>query len=120
MVHASCHCGAIALEIDVAPQDVTECNCSICRRYGVLWAYYSPSQVQFTKYPETDIYMWDDKAIQFHRCRVCGCISHWSAVDPSTRPCGQTSPRYGCIRARRIPRSWWRAYHIGWRCDAAP
>jgi FkbM family methyltransferase len=37
-----------------------------------------------------------------------------------SRPCGQTSPRYGCIRARRIPRSWWRAYHIGWRCDAAP
>src|ERR1700733_13427113 len=26
------------------------------------------------------------------------------------RPCGQTSPRCGCIRARRIPRSWWRAY----------
>ena len=37
-----------------------------------------------------------------------------------TRPCGQTSPRCGCIRARRIPRSWWRACHIGWRCGAAP
>ncbi len=38
----------------------------------------------------------------------------------TTRPCGQTSPRYGCIRARRIPRSWWRACHIGWRRAAAP
>ena len=37
-----------------------------------------------------------------------------------TRPCGQTSPRCGCIRARRIPRSWWRACHTGWRCAAAP
>ncbi len=41
-------------------------------------------------------------------------------VDMVTRPCGQTSPRCGCIRARRIPRSWWRACHIGWRCGAAP
>jgi len=81
MIYASCHCGAVELEIDVAPQDITDCNCSICRRYGVLWAYYSPSQVHFTKPPVTDIYMWDDKAIQFHRCRVCGCVSHWSAVD---------------------------------------
>jgi hypothetical protein len=36
------------------------------------------------------------------------------------RACGQTLPRYGGIRARRIPRSWWRACHIGWRCVAAP
>jgi hypothetical protein len=88
MIHASCHCGAVELEIDVAPQDVTECNCSICRRYGVLWAYYSPSQVHFTKSPATDIYMWGDKATQFHRCLVCGCISHWSAVNPSTNRMG--------------------------------
>jgi hypothetical protein len=27
--------------------------------------------------------MWDDRAIVFHRCRVCGCVSHWSAVDAS-------------------------------------
>lgn len=36
------------------------------------------------------------------------------------RPCGQTSPRCGCIQARRTPRSWWRACHIEWRCGAAP
>jgi hypothetical protein len=71
------------MDLDVAPPDVTECNCSICRRYGVLWAYYAPGQVRFTKPPATDIYMWDDKAIRFHRCRVCGCVSHWSAVDAS-------------------------------------
>ena len=44
MVESSCHCGAITLRIDTAPETVTDCNCSICRRYGVLWAYYRPSQ----------------------------------------------------------------------------
>src|SRR5687768_7307944 len=46
-IEASCHCGTIRLAIDGAPEEVTECNCSICRRYGVLWAYYSPKQVRF-------------------------------------------------------------------------
>ena len=49
------------------------------------------------------------------------CRSLMIRVQPrGTRPCGQTSPRCGCMRARQIPRSWWRACHIGWRCGAAP
>jgi hypothetical protein len=29
----------------------------------------------------TDIYMWDDRSIEFHRCKVCGCVTHWAPVD---------------------------------------
>jgi hypothetical protein len=82
MIRGSCHCGAVAFEVAVAPQEVTDCNCSICRRYGVLWAYYSPAQVHFQQPPATDVYMWDDKSIRFHRCRICGCMTHWWAVAP--------------------------------------
>jgi hypothetical protein len=84
MIEASCHCGAVRLVCEVAPAEVTDCNCSICRRYGVLWAYYSPGLV--TLHPPdavTDVYMWDDRSIRFHRCRTCGCLTHWSAVDAS-------------------------------------
>ena len=82
MVEASCHCGSVSLEIDFAPTEVTECNCSICRRYGVLWAYYPPDRVRVsTPDPPTDVYMWDDRSIGFHRCRTCGCVSHWAPVD---------------------------------------
>ena len=38
MIEASCHCGAVRLEIDSPPDEVTDCHCSICRRYGALWA----------------------------------------------------------------------------------
>ena len=34
-VSATCHCGSVRLEIDTPPSEVTECNCSICQRYGV-------------------------------------------------------------------------------------
>jgi hypothetical protein len=81
MIKASCHCGAITLEIDVPPKEVTECNCSICRRYGVLWAYYALAQVRIPSAAPTQVYLWDDRAIEFHRCQTCGCISHWSPVD---------------------------------------
>ena len=83
MICASCHCGAVRLEIDAAPAEITECNCSICRRYGVLWAYYPPGQVRLVPADAaTDIYMWDDRSVVFHRCPSCGCISHWAAADP--------------------------------------
>jgi len=46
MIEASCHCGAVRIEVPSAPETVTSCNCSICRRYGVLWAYYQPQSVR--------------------------------------------------------------------------
>ena len=93
-VEASCHCGAVRVDIP-APEAVTDCNCSICRRYGVLWAYYSPTQVRFTARGPTDIYMWDDRSLEFHRCKTCGCVTHWSAVDPARDKMG--------INARLLP-----------------
>jgi hypothetical protein len=82
MIEASCHCGSVRLEVDAPPSEVTECSCSICRRYGVLWAYYKPDKVRvFPADPATNIYMWNDRMIEFHRCRMCGCVSHWTPVD---------------------------------------
>jgi hypothetical protein len=96
MVEASCHCGAVRLTCDAAPAEMTDCNCSICRRYGVLWAYYSPRAVQLQPGGATDIYMWDDRTVEFHRCQTCGCVTHWSAVD-------KTIDRMG-VNARLMPR----------------
>lgn len=81
-IDASCHCGAVHLAIDTQPETLTECNCSICRRYGVLWAYYSPKQVRIVAAEDaTDIYLWGDRSIEFHRCKKCGCVTHWAPVD---------------------------------------
>jgi hypothetical protein len=85
MIESSCHCGAVKLEIPAAPETVTDCNCSICRRYGTLWAYYSPKHVRIVaREGATDVYVWGDKSIEFHRCHSCGCVTHWAAVEKST------------------------------------
>lgn len=62
MIESSCHCGAVHLRVEADPPEaVTDCNCSICRRYGVLWAYYSPRQVRIDP-PQgaTETYIWGD------------------------------------------------------------
>jgi len=79
VLQSSCHCGAVRLAIPRAPSEVTDCNCTICRRYGVLWAYFSPGEVQITG--ATDVYLRGEKSIEFHRCKACGCVTHWAPVD---------------------------------------
>lgn len=82
MIEASCHCGDVRIEVPSAPAWVTECCCSICRRIGGLWAYYSPREVRvITTSGSTASYIWGDKMIERHWCTVCGCTTHWLAID---------------------------------------
>jgi hypothetical protein len=39
MIQGSCHWGAVRWRFDGVPEGATVCNCTVCRRYGVLWAY---------------------------------------------------------------------------------
>ena len=78
MLTATCHCGAVRVEVPRRPRTVTDCNCSICRRYGVLWAYYKPTSVRVVaSRGATAGYAWGRKSIRFVRCRTCGCITHY-------------------------------------------
>lgn len=88
MIIASCHCGVARLVLADAPAEITECNCSICRRYGALWAYYEPGQVEGPAPGTTGTYLWDDRSIAFYRCRFCGCVTHWSPTDPARKRMG--------------------------------
>ena len=86
MIEATCHCGAVRLEIERPPASVTECTCSICRRLGVRWAYYHPDQVKVVCEPDaTAAYLWNERCIAFHHCRVCGCTTHYDGVGGEPR-----------------------------------
>lgn len=83
MISATCHCGAIRIEIPSRPLEVTNCNCSICRRLGSLWAYYDVGTVKVDGHPEhTDEYIQGDKTLRVVRCKTCGCTTHWEPLDP--------------------------------------
>ena len=82
MLTASCHCGAVNLEIAEKPQSLTECTCSICHRLGVQWAYYTRQQVKVLGSADArTAYLWGDKGIEFYHCKNCGCTTHYESVE---------------------------------------
>ena len=105
MIEASCHCGAVCITCADAPNEVTDCNCTLCRRYGALWAYYSPSKVRV--YPAdgaTDVYMRGQREKEFHRCKTCGGVTHWRAIDRSLDRMGVNARLMdpGVVKAARL------------------
>jgi hypothetical protein len=78
MLSASCHCGAVEIGVPHRPRRLTSCNCSICRRYGALWAYFPAAEVHLrSARGALDRYAWGDRTIDFVRCATCGCIMCW-------------------------------------------
>jgi len=78
MLSATCHCGSVRIHVWRAPRTVTRCNCSICRRYGALWAYYPASWIQIeARKGGLASYSWRRKVRAYIRCKRCGCITHY-------------------------------------------
>src|SRR5579859_549976 len=80
----ACHCGAVRFELAEAPAWVLDCNCTICRRLGGLWAYPRLGTAKIVSAPDPDAtegYLWGDRMLAFQHCRTCGCVTHTTAVD---------------------------------------
>ena len=81
MLRGTCHCGAVTVELPSAPEKATDCNCSICRRYGGLWGYYDRSEVKvIARKGALAHYTWGDKYLRNFRCAKCGCVTHWLPI----------------------------------------
>lgn len=86
---ATCHCGRATLQLAHPPAEITLCNCSLCTATGVLWAYYDVDDVLSLPDPSlTDTYAWNGRHVDFHRCRHCGCVTHWMPRDAARRQRG--------------------------------
>lgn len=81
---ASCHCGDVKIRLVRKPGRLTECNCSVCRRYGAQWAYGTAKTMQLDARPGSlRFYSWGDKCIEFYHCQRCGCLTHYESTDKS-------------------------------------
>jgi hypothetical protein len=83
LIRGSCHCGAVKFRIAEHRQFLTDCNCSVCRRYGGLWLHADRSEVELDYDVDATLaYEWGDKMLAFHSCRTCGCTTHWLSTRP--------------------------------------
>ncbi len=77
----TCHCGSVAFEVS-RPAFMVACNCSICRRYTALWVHAPPASARIVEGEgQTDTYIWGDEQIEFHSCKSCRAVTHWTGVD---------------------------------------
>lgn len=82
MIEGSCHCGLVHWAFNGLPESATACNCSVCRRYGTLWAYdFEGERIRVSG--ETRTYVREDSGeIGFHFCPHCGCVAYWRGLKP--------------------------------------
>lgn len=79
MLEGSCHCGAVCWTFQGVPDGATACNCTVCRRYGVLWAYDYEDEGISVSGPST-AYERGNGTIAFHFCPRCGCMAYWRST----------------------------------------
>jgi hypothetical protein len=84
MLTGTCHCGAAHWTFDGMPESVTACNCTLCRRYGVLWIYdFEGERIRLAGPSQS--YMRNDRTapvLEIRFCGTCGCVLAWRGLSP--------------------------------------
>ena len=76
---ASCHCGAVELELELPDGivDPRRCDCSICRRKGAVVASVPLSGIHVIKGAEyLTLYQFNTHAAKHYFCSRCGIYTH--------------------------------------------
>ncbi len=94
MIEGGCHCGSVHWTLADVPETATSCNCTLCRRWGALWAYGFKDE-EITISGPTNFYLRDPKTIEFHFCANCGCVAYWCTPEP-----GADGRRYLAVNLR--------------------
>lgn len=82
VLEGACHCGDARWTLRGDPGPATACNCTLCRRYGALWAYdYEGERISIAG-PST-AYTRVGKAnptLEIRFCQKCGCVICWRGL----------------------------------------
>jgi len=82
MLTGTCHCGACHWTLEGDPGPVTACNCTLCRRYGALWAYdYENERIRVFG-PTSSFVRRDepDPSLEILFCPTCAGVLCWRGL----------------------------------------
>jgi hypothetical protein len=82
-----CHCGRVRYEVDADLSRVISCNCSICRKHGLLLAFVPAERFALRSGEEalTD-YQFNKRKVHHLFCRQCGIESFGKGNMPDGTP----------------------------------
>jgi len=75
----SCHCGAVEFEVQLEGEfdDVSHCDCSLCKRRAAFVATAPLDRFKVTKGSEKlALYQWNTKTAKHYFCKICGIYTH--------------------------------------------
>lgn len=73
-----CHCGRIAFEVAGAPDEISECNCSICTKKGYLHWIVPRGRFRLLSAPENlSTYSFNTGVAKHHFCPECGVAAFY-------------------------------------------
>lgn len=76
---ASCHCGAVRLEVDLPDglPPVERCNCTFCARRGAAVIGVPLEALRVVQGAKNlTLYTWNTGVAQHYFCRTCGIYTH--------------------------------------------
>lgn len=98
MLEGACLCGKVSWRFDAQPETATACNCTACRRYGVLWIYGHEGEDVHVTGETTAFKRRQDSGMTFNFCPGCGCITHWRSLVT-----GADGRRRSAVNLRLVP-----------------
>lgn len=84
----SCHCGRVTFTVEAEPpKQAISCNCSHCRRKGMLLAFFPPETFTLTGGEDAlRSYTFNTHRIDHRFCAVCGTEAFAHGVGPGGAP----------------------------------
>ena len=95
----SCHCGAVVFEVayhvdNDEIKNLFKCNCSLCKRRGVVVVSVPHEQLKITQGQENlSLYQWNTKVAKHYFCSTCGIYTHHQRRSVPT----ETSVNLACV-----------------------
>ena len=78
----SCHCGAVAYEVDISLDGLIECNCSHCYRKGFVLGFVEPDAFRLkADGPQTE-YQFNQHHIRHRFGETCGVQTFARGTSP--------------------------------------
>ena len=96
MKKLTCHCGGVEIEVNVPDQlkRVIRCNCSLCKRKGIIMTMVGPDDLKIVKGKDLlTLYQYHTKTAKHYFCSNCGIYTHHN---PRSNP-AMTGFNVGCI-----------------------
>ena len=79
MKKLSCHCGGVKIDVKVPETftKVTKCNCSLCKKKGIIMAFVELDDLKVIKGEDLlKLYQYHTKVAKHYFCKICGIYTH--------------------------------------------